>query len=159
MDIKKAMQWFKWRLGNETFKPNVSDLEAFNAIIRFYKAQQSEQFAKNELFAKLYIYLFNSFLKHYGATVFDKIPRMEMHKLLKTPLNVLIQNFTADLNSSEYYQYMEDLGISTDHLAFYSEEKTKGDVSKIDVKKLNPWTYQDVEYRLIEEVNHAINCN
>ena len=157
MDFKKAMQRIGWRLQQPTFKPNNEDKQAYNAIVQVIESQQKQQFKNHELFAKLYIHIYGKFISHYKTTVLDVVPRKELHKILETPMSILIEKFTKEMNDSELYTLMEKSNIKIDHPAFKNEHEKKEDAQKIDMKNLNIWKQEDVSECLENDVNHAIN--
>ena len=158
MDAIKGMQRIGWRFSQgKPFKPNDTDKEAYNAIVDFIDIQHKKQFKNNELFAKLYIYIYGKFLSHYQATVLDKIPRGEVYKILNRSIEDLIDEFTNELNDSEFYTLMENSGVVLKHPAFKDLAQPKEDAEKVDISKLNVWDKEEVTKLIEREINQAID--
>lgn len=134
MKIEKSVQRIGWRLGQKKpFTPNQNDIEAYNEIVEYVVNTQKDQLMKNQLFGKLYIYVYGQFLRYYKATVFDEIPQKELHKLLDKPLRNIIEDFKDLLNNDELYSSIEE-----------GREK-------------DLWSYTDVSNNLKIQINAAIN--
>jgi hypothetical protein len=101
--MKKAIERLKWRMGNETFRPNKNDVEAINEIITFYNDFESRVFERQELFAKLYVYLFMKVLEQDKSTVFENEARRKIGNILEKPLCQIIEELQQSLNDSELY--------------------------------------------------------
>lgn len=159
MTITNAINRITWRTKNG-WKTNDNDVTAINTIIDFVNKQQSKQINDLHLFAKLYIFVYGQFLKHYNTTVFDKIPKKEIDEILKQPVENLIGIFTQQLNDSELYKTFEDLGINMKHKATLLENQNRANTeilekSTIDIQ--NIWSYEDVKECLESQINDAIN--
>ena len=164
--IKKAVNRITWRMQNG-WKFNQIDLEAVNYIISFINRQQKKQFNDYKLFAKLYIYVYGQFLNHYEATVFDKIPEKELHKIFDTSIENIIEDFKNNLNDSERYDIHKELGLSQSHPLLTTEAERRSD-SKI-LEKVSQdkdltesffgevWDYETVKDNLTIQINNAIN--
>jgi len=94
-------------MGNKSFRPNKNDKEAINEIITHNNDFDSGVFERQELFAKLFIYLWMKILQKDGTTVFDNSPRREIGNILEKPISQLLEEFVQSLNDSELY-YMID---------------------------------------------------
>jgi len=166
-NIKKAINKITWRIGGNGWKATQNDVDAINFIIDFVNVKHKEQINNHQLFAKLYIYVYGQFLKHYNATVFDKIPEQELHKLLERPIDQFIEDFKNQLNSSELYSLQDELGLSNSHPATRTQKEKDND-SKILDQVLNnkesleafmgdPFDYELVKENLEAQINNAIN--
>lgn len=168
MNTYNALSRLKWRFeqGKE-FKPNETDIEAFNEILKYYSDTQEKQFEANELFAKLYLYIFMRILENDKSTVFDNNARKKIGNILVRPLPQIIDELKDSLNRSEQYCFLNDLGIDLEkHPALSSREETQKEVDKIisQMKKEGPsrirgdvWDYETVKNAVIPEVNQMIN--
>src|SRR5690606_2760931 len=78
--------------------------EAFNAVVDYVGEKENKSLADNKHFAKLYIYLFGEFLKHYQCTVFDETPQKELQRILKSPGNLLVTEVMNAMNTGELYR-------------------------------------------------------
>lgn len=92
MTIKQALSHFEYKLSNH-WKPTAKDIEAYNEIVEFTESSLKNQYNDNQLFAKLYIYIYGEFLKYYEGTVMDNIPQKELHRILDKPIEQLINEF------------------------------------------------------------------
>lgn len=156
MTINQAVQRFRWRLTNG-WKPNETDLEAFNTIVEFVNNQHKNQLPKNELFAKLYIHLYGKLLNHYNATVFDPEPQKELNRILDRPIENIIEDFRQSLNLSELYQVFQEKGIEVKHPILKTDEQKKREAQSITIQELPEWTYEDVKNQLETQINLALN--
>jgi hypothetical protein len=113
MNIEQALNRLHWWVipqkdinGNIFFKnikPNRTDLEAVNFMIEWVDNQKKQSLKQNQLFAKLYIYVYHKFIQHYETTVFDNVPQSELHRILDKPLDAFFKAFTQQLNDNEAY--------------------------------------------------------
>ena len=119
MTIKKAIEHFGFKLNpkNKIWKATKKDIDALDFIMGFVEDKHKQQLRDNELFAKMYIMVYAQYLERYKTTIFDDIPRKELHKLLARPLNEFIQRFTDRLNESELYALFDELEIKLEHPA------------------------------------------
>ena len=101
--IKRAVEHFTWKLDpkNKQWKATKNDVEALNTILEFTELKLNQQYADNQLFAKLYITFYGELLKFYDATVFDKIPQKALHQILDTPIESIIEKFVDKANLQE----------------------------------------------------------
>lgn len=159
--ITKAVQRIAWRLKEKHWKANENDVEAYNAIVNFVKEQQQKQFENHELFAKLYIFVYMRFIAKMGATVMNVEPRKAVHKILQKPIEHWIEDFKNEMNDSEMYAILEQVGIDMKHPSMISEEERTQNTEK--AKQISKeitediWQYETVKDCLTAEVNNAIN--
>ena len=101
--VKKAVEHFLWKLDpkNNQWKATESDIKAIKQIAEFTEDKLKQQFADNQLFAKLYITFYGELLRYYNATVFDKEPQKALNKILDTPIEILIEKFVDKANLIE----------------------------------------------------------
>jgi hypothetical protein len=81
--------------------PNKTDFDAYNELVEYVDIMEKNLINNQQLFGKLYIYLFTEFVKHYNCTVMDDIPQKELHKLLDKDLRVLVTEAQELLNLCE----------------------------------------------------------
>ena len=105
MTTERAISHFEYKLTN-SWKPTKHDLEAYNALLKYIETKKKETIINNQLFGKLYIYLFGEFITYYNASVFDEIPQKELHKILDTDLRVLVTNLKDKLNLKDKEDYI-----------------------------------------------------
>ncbi|MEM7487253.1 MAG: hypothetical protein AAF348_18750 [Bacteroidota bacterium] len=102
MNLKKSLERLKWRFGNNTnFKPNMNDVNALNEVIEYVDKKERQQLSDNQLFGKLYIYLYGEFVNYYRSNTLDPIPQKELHKLLDKDPRELIEDLKDKLNQLE----------------------------------------------------------
>ena len=140
--INKAVNRLTWRINNG-WKANENDIESINFIIDFVNKKHEKQINDYGLFAKLYIYVYGQFLQHYKATVFDKIPEKELHKILDRPIATFIEDFKNQLNNSELYALQSELGLSDKHPSSRTQSEKDNDSEILD-KVLNNKEYLEV---------------
>ena len=137
MNIEKSLQRIEWRFSQgKEFKPNGNDIEAYNELAEYFNQKEKQQLIDNQLFGKMYIYLFGEFVNYYNCTVMDNIPQKELHKLLDKDLRLIVEDVTDRLNNAEISACMERKG----HLDGYA-----------------PMKYEEVAENLKIMVNAAIN--
>jgi len=99
-------------MGNKTFIPNKNDEEAINEIITHNNDFETGVFERQELFAKLFIYLFKKILEKDGTTVFDNSVRREIGNILEKPISQLLEEFVQSLNDSELYRKIDKTKVN-----------------------------------------------
>jgi len=123
MTPEKAVQHFHFKLSN-VWEASESDIKAFETIKNYVVANQKKTINENQLFAKLYVYLYGQFLNYYKASVFDNIPQKELNQVLETPLEQIMENFRKQLNESELNHAQNKIGFSDKHPATRSKTKS-----------------------------------
>ena len=167
MTIRNAIDHFTYKFKN-VWKPTSPDIDALNTIIKFVQDKHKRQINDYQLFAKLYVMVYAQYLERYKTTIFDDIPRKELHKLLDTPLEAFIQRFTDRLNESERYSLFDDLKITDEHPATKSQElkDKETDVlehaikNKDNLDRYNAavWDYDTVKENIELQINNVINA-
>ena len=166
MTIKKAVEHFIWKFKN-SWNPTEKDVEALNAVIEFVESKHKKQIQDFHLFAKLYIMVYAQYLERYKATIFDDIPRKELHKLLDRPTEDFIKRFTDRLNESELYILFDGIGVKLEHPNTKTTQ-TKGKENKALKNALNDennkerfcgkvWEYETVKENIELQINNVIN--
>ena len=167
MSIEKSIQHFHFKLTN-VWSASEKDIQAFKTIRDFVIDKNKKQIADNQLFAKLYVYVYAQYLKEWKATVFDSIPQKEFHKMLDRPFQAFVEAFRKQLNESELYELLETKGIELDHEVMmnlpqdkYNEQRQKESLIlediKQEVKESDIWKYEDVESNLVAQINAVLN--
>lgn len=172
MKIKTALNRIYWRFGGNDnknrFPVNEKDVEAYNSIKNYIAEKEKAQFVEQELFAKLFIYLYQKVIEQDQGNIFDTHCRRKIYNLLKKPMPQIISDFQQSLNDSEMYNLMEEVGIDIDkHPAFKTEDQKNEETEKLKDKIANPdnhkrlsgevWDFESVEECLISEVNQALD--
>ena len=108
MTLQKAIENLKRRLSTDkSFTPYPKDRESLNTIIDYINNQMKGNVNNNLLFAKLYIYTYNQFLKYYKSSIFDEITQKELHKLLDTDIELFYKAFKSQLEDNSIYDLIE----------------------------------------------------
>ena len=158
--IKKAIDRIVWRTSNG-WKANENDVEAINFLIDYVNRTTKENVKNNSLIAKLYILAYSEQLKKYNATVFDKIPEKELLRNLDRPIEFFIEDFKNDLNTSELYTKLNDLGISLKHPLVLSDDERKKESEILDkpIDISDIWDYETIAEHLEMTINNIINLH
>lgn len=166
MTIKRAVEHFAFKFKN-VWKPTKPDIDALTTIMEFVEDKHKRQLNDHHLFAKLYVMVYAQYLERYKATIFDDIPKKELHKLLDRPLSFFIELFTQRLNESELYSLFDELNIDMNHPALKTDEaKSKENVKienalndKENLKRFTGqiWDTETVTENLELQINNVIN--
>jgi hypothetical protein len=166
MTIRKAVERLVWRFSNG-WNVNQLDADALNMIQKFVEDKHKKQIQDYHLFAKLYIMVYAQYLERYKTTIFDDIPRKELHKLLDLPVDNFIQRLTQRLNESELYSLFNDLDIELTHPATKSIQCKAKELNALTTA-LNDsnnkekfcgeiWDYETVKENIELQINNVIN--
>lgn len=168
----KSLDRIVWRFTesakkNKPFRVNQNDLDALADLTEFVERAEKNQFEANELFAKLYIYLYMKVLETSNTTVFDNIARKKIGNLLNKSITELMKMFCDSLNESEQYQFLNELGIEIKHPSLVSEDENKKEIELLRENTKTQegkdrffgkvWNLETVKEPLIAEVNQMIN--
>ena len=140
MTIKTALERIFWRF--KSIKGNETDQETLNTLAEFVNDKHTKQLQDNEMFAKVYIFMYSYFLKRYDTDIYDSIPQKELHRYLDQPLERIVTRFKDKLNEKEY-----ELQGTIVHPA----------IGKSTSKFKEVWDYETVKEHLELMINMAIN--
>lgn len=171
--IRKHLQRLVWRFTDAGKKPsksftvNQNDIEALKGIDEYVERMEKNLFHSNELFAKLYIFMFMRVLENEKSTVYDNSARRRIGNLLSKPLEQVISDLVDSLNDSELYNWLENLGIEIKHPALRTEAETIDISNKLNNALKTPlksvlepvWEYETVYPAVIAEVNSMIQIH
>ena len=136
MNIDRSLKRLTWRFKTtRPFTPDQEDINALNELIEYVGKKEKQQLIDNQLFGKLYIFVFGEFIRHYDATPQDVIPQKELHKILDKDLRTIVNEFVDKVNNAK--------------LAHVTNENDLGDYL--------PTTYEEVAGNLRVMVNAAMN--
>ena len=107
MTPEKALSHFKYKL-TTSWKPTAFDLEAYNALVEFVNEKQKQQLNDNQLFGKLYIYLYSQFINYYKCSLVDDIPQKELNKILDKPLKAIVSELVDNNKLIDIEQHISD---------------------------------------------------
>lgn len=137
MTVNKAMQRMAWRLGSgKPYQPNQTDADAYNTIASYIEEKQKRTIIDNQLFGKLYIYLYGEFVNYYNTTAENNIPQNELNRLLAKDLRTIVTEVMDRMNTKEL------------ELCVKNEQ---------DLKSYNPMEYEEVAENFRVMVNAAID--
>jgi hypothetical protein len=107
MTPEKALAHFKYKL-TTSWKPTAFDLEAYNALVEFVNEKQKQQLIDNQLFGKLYIYLYSQFTNYYKCSLVDDIPQKELNKILDKPLKAIVSDLVDNNKLIDIEHYISN---------------------------------------------------
>jgi len=137
MTTNQAIKRFHWRLSSgKPFQPNQNDLEAYNTIAEFVEEKQKKEIVDNQLFGKLYIYLFGEFVNYYNTSAMDTIPQNELNRILAKDMRLLVDEVKDRMNINELEVVLKEKG---------------------DLKCYEGMSYDEVAENLRVMINGAIN--
>lgn len=137
MNISKSLQRLKWRFTTgKPFSPNHNDVNALNEVIEYCGRKETDQIMDNQLFGKLYAYLYSEFVGHYHATTLSNIPQSELNKLLVKSTREIFQKSIDRLNEAEMEYCINNTG---------------------SLDSYKPISYDDFSEQMKTMINAAIN--
>jgi len=90
--VEKAIKHFIFKLSN-VWDVTETDQQAIDVLIDFINKNHKKQFNENQLFGKLYIYLYTQLVNYYNCGVRDNTPQIDINKVLSTD-NILKEVIT-----------------------------------------------------------------
>jgi len=150
--VKRIFNSFK-RLKNQIFE---QDIEALKLLNEELINSQKQYVNDNILFAKLLSHVLRNELKHQGNM---KMAIKSIDSILKTPITHHTEFLRMELNHKDFLEYMEGLGIETDHL---THKENNNDLILTDNQKevqdklLNFWNYDKVEKSFYNSANEFL---
>lgn len=165
MNTNQAFKRLSFTISKQN-KPNQNDLEALKTIAEYVDLSKKECLVEDYLFAKIYAY---SFLKEvsyykdsfkYGYTITQK----QLHKILDSPLENILERTFKRLNDNEYEIYAKSIGLSIKHPALMTEEESKREKKIVseNLEELSKHAFGIMEYDFFEkhftnQVTEAVN--
>jgi hypothetical protein len=150
--VKRIFNSFK-RLKNQIFE---QDIEALKLLNEELINSQKNYVNDNILFAKLLNYALINELKHQGSM---KMAIKSIDSILKTPIAHHTEFLRLELNHKDFLEYVESLGIETDHL---NHKENNNDLiltenqKEVQDKLLNFWNYDKVEKSFYNSANEFL---
>jgi hypothetical protein len=150
--VKRIFNSFK-RLKNQIFE---QDIEALKLLNEELINNQKNYVNDNILFAKLLNYALRNELKHQGSM---KMAIKSIDSILKTPIAHHTEFLRLELNHKDFLDYVESLGIETDHL---NHKENNNDLiltenqKEVQDKLLNFWNYDKVEKSFYNSANEFL---
>lgn len=107
MKIDKALAHLATKIGNNKYSTDY-DKECINTLIDYVQDSREEKMRNQDLYYKLYLYLYNQFVNQY-----DEVKsQVRLHKILEMPIQFHIDQLTSSIN---YRQLHDDLGMKLEH--------------------------------------------
>jgi hypothetical protein len=138
-------------------KPNATDIEALNNIIKYVNAEKERELKNNHLFAKLFLNDFkNDFIKNEGNYQYN-IDMVRM--VLKKPLESHYDNVWSEMNTIEYMIFAKSKGLTFTHPALADEEENErqSELLKIHEKELIQHFAQFKKEEVYKRLNNLLN--
>jgi hypothetical protein len=174
MTIRESIQRIGWRFGeaakkaNKSFVINQSDVDAINTMADYYEKTSSDNYQKNELMFKMYIWHRVEMMKHYNEDIFGTIAQKQLAETLCKPVSAFLNRFTAYLNEKEYKVLADNLNGSETPYFLLNEKQRNNSMEKLQgMLKENPdlfktvigtaFTTEEIQDNLIAEFNQLIN--
>lgn len=142
--IKKHLERIKWRISRGGWKSNQTDLDALNGIIEYANNEEERNFRSNPHLAKLYIYLYTEFLRHYDCTVYEPHAEKAIQYILKADLATLVDNLTYTINQQNLYSELALNGFVFDHPRKLKKEAKEKNLKIIESVKGEKFTNESV---------------
>jgi hypothetical protein len=150
--VKRIFNSFK-RLKNQIFE---QDIEALKLLNEELINNQKNYVNDNILFAKLLNYALRNELKHQGSM---KMAIKSIDSILKKPIAHHTEFLRLELNHKDFLDYVESLGIETDH---FNHKENNNDLiltenqKEVKDKLLNFWNYDKVEKSFYNSANEFL---
>ena len=149
--VKRIFNSFK-RLKNQIYN---EDIEALKLLNEELLNSQKNYVNDNILFAKLLSHCLRNELKHQGSM---KTAIKSIDSILKTPLSHHTEFLRMELNHKDFLDYLESLGIETDHFNYENNNDLILTENQKEVtEKLNKfWNYDKVEKSFYNSANEFL---
>lgn len=154
--IKKHLQRIHWRISGNGWKANEKDREAFNAIVEYAEREEERNFQSNPHLAKLYIYLYTEFLRHYDCTVYEPHAEKAIQYILKADLATLVDNLTYTINQQNLSAELALNGFIFDHPRKLKKETKEKNLKIIESVKGEKFTNESVLDNLTAMIKTAL---
>jgi hypothetical protein len=150
--VKRIFNSFK-RLKSQIYN---EDIEALKQLNEELLNNQKNYVNDNILFAKLLSHILRNELKYQGTM---KMAVKKIDSVLKTPISHHTEFLRMELNNKDFLEYIESLGIETDHL---NHKENNNDLilndnqKEIQDKLLKFWNYEKVEKSFYNTANEFL---
>jgi len=150
--FKRIVNVFK-RSKEKVYK---EDIEALQLLNDEFVNNQKNYVNDNVLFAKLLNYALRNELKHQGSM---KMAIKSIDSILKTPIAHHTEFLRLELNHKDFLEYVESLGIETDHL---NHKENNNDLiltenqKEVQDKLTKFWNYDKVEKSFYNTANEFL---
>lgn len=150
--VKRIFNSFK-RLKNQIFE---QDIEALKLLNEELLNNQKNYVNDNILFAKLLSHVLRNELKQQGSM---KMAVKSIDGILKVPISHHTEFLRMELNNKDFLEYVESLGIETDHLNHKENNNNlilNDNQKEVQDKLLKFWNYEKVEQSFYNSANEFL---
>ena len=156
MNIAQSINRLSYTIKNQN-KPNTSDANALNEIIKFINQTTKEEVNKNELFAKLYVMNLITQLRLVSNL---ELAQKNVHKILKMNLYSLYEHCRQDINIVELKDYFNVKGMK-DAYNFANMDFNSKFAAEINPVEFNEvcqtWDLEETTTNLNAMITFALN--
>lgn len=165
MTTDKAFERLKFTIVNQN-KPNKTDLDALIILAEWINQSKKQEITNNYLFAKMYCYNFAHEVLFYKDSYKNnfKISQSKIHKVLEMPLETVIKITMDKINTNEFDNFSNEIGLPDKHPALKTEEeeiKSKEIIKANEPKFLRYasgiFEYQEFEENITNQITESIN--
>jgi hypothetical protein len=142
MKVKEALQRLGFTLSKQN-KPNNTDIEAFNEVVKWINISNEKTVQENLLFAKLYLVILKEFSNCYQSVDFAN---KQISKELSKPLQFHIEKLKQELNFIELNQYFKSLNLKPTFDEGLHIEEIRNNIEQ------NKETFKNVDFNLVKEI-------
>lgn len=157
--IKRLIYRFEQALKTPTksFKIYQEDIDSIKDLAELVAKQKEENISQNQLYFKLYVYLYTSFATHYSCGIDNSIIQKEINKILDRPLEFLIMEMVDVANLNHSIISMESLGIKSKHPLTRSDVENKIFSDNSDKVEFGSWDFDKIIEKLKTSINSTLN--
>jgi len=163
MKLSDAIKRLRYTI-SKTNKPNQTDAEALNEILKILELEQQKTIQENLLFAKLYAFTLCELLHHYCDIDFAN---KQINKVLSEPMELRIDNLKYGLRFMEIQNYFKRKKIldpflkeKTTYELIEIHERYSNKLPELDhmefAKCGNNWDSETVKYQLETQINLSL---
>lgn len=163
MKLSEAIKRLRFTISKQN-KPNQTDAESLNEILKILELEQQKTIQDNLLFAKIYAFTLTELLHYYCDIDFAN---KQINKMLCEPIDLRIENLKHALRFMELQNYFTQKKV----LDPFLKNKTVSELEEIHaryldklpelnaiefVKSGNNWDFETVKYQLETQVNLSL---
>lgn len=142
MKIDKAINHLAKKIGSNQYATDY-DKECIDTLINYVQDSREQKMNGQDLYYKLYLYLFNQFVNQY-----DEVKsQVRLHKILEMPVQFHIDQLTSSMNHRQLY---EDLAINDTEPPKYTQERLEA------FFKSRLWSTTEVEENVRQMAQKAL---
>jgi len=142
MKIDKAINHLAKKIGSNQYATDY-DKECIDTLINYVQDSREQKMNGQDLYYKLYLYLFNQFVNQY-----DEVKsQVRLHKILEMPVQFHIDQLTSSMNHRQLY---EDLAITDTETPKYTQERLEA------FFKSRLWSTTEVEENVRQMAQKAL---